>query len=159
MCQTVKHLILHVRDNFSRVFVSRMIEWEHAIGLFLFGLVLVMQPGLLWKAPGYAAFKTIHDSPSFWAISAMLVGATRFVILFYNGTISRSPHLRAGAAMLSAAFWLYAGLGSVIAGTLSPVTFMYLSFVAWEFVIFIICVRYAKLEDIGAVNRVVKHNP
>ena len=148
----MRTLIVHMRDNFSRVFVGRMIEWEHAVGLFCFGLVLMVQPSLFATAPGYAGFRAILDNPEFWALSAMIVGAARFGVLTVNGTIRRSPHLRAGFAMLSALFWFQAGVGGLVAGTLSPVTGLYVSFVVWEFVIFIICIRYAKLEDIGAVS-------
>ncbi|KQT51982.1 hypothetical protein ASG43_20600 [Aureimonas sp. Leaf454] len=146
-------LVVHVRDNFARVFVGRMIEWEHSIGLFLFGLSLMLYPPLFDTAAGFASFRAMHPSADFWGLVCMSVGTARFLVLTINGTIRRSPHLRAFFAAVTAFFWFQAAYGAVVADRLSPVTLLYMSFVGWEFVIFLICMRYAKLEDIKAVAR------
>jgi hypothetical protein len=144
-------LIVHVRENFARVFVGRMIEWEHSIMLMLFGLVLIDQPELFGAAASYSFFRAMYDSYAFWGLAALSVGAIRFAVLLVNGTIRRSPHLRAALAMMTAFFWFAAAYGAVVSDKLTPLTVISASFFGWQFVIFMICIRYAKLEDIKAV--------
>lgn len=149
-------LIVHVRDNFAHVFVGRMIEWEHSVMLMLFGWVLFLQPDLFQTAASYSGFRELYDSSSFWGIAAVGVGGMRFLVLMKNGAIKRSPHLRATFATLTAFFWFEAAYGAIVSTKLTPLTLMCTSFFAWQFVIFVICIRYAKLEDAKAIPSVRK---
>lgn len=152
-------LVVHIRENFTKVFVGRMIEWEHSMVLFTFGLALMIQPQLFESSTSYAAFRAVRPSADFWGLAAMTVATIRFLVLLINGTIRRSPHLRALFAAVSAGIWVLAAVGGLVADKLSQATGLYIAFVGWEFVIFLLCVHYAKLEDVGAADRVRQRHP
>ncbi len=147
-------LIVHMKNNFNQVFVARMIEWEHAVLLMLFGWALVESPDLFDTAASYASFKSLYPNYSFWALSMITVGGLRFVVLVVNGTIKRSPHLRAVFAALTAFYWFHASYGAVVSGKLTPLTAFCVAFFGWQFVVMVICAKLAKLEDIKAIPRV-----
>lgn len=145
----VKTVMVHFRTNFSAVFVARMIEWEHAVSLFLFGYVLLVNPGL-FEGGSYVSFLRIWDSQIGWAGICMIVGALRFLILAVNGLIRRSPHLRAMFAAISAFVWMQLSLGFLASGNFSTALAVYPTFIFWEFAVFLITVRYAKAVDVQA---------
>lgn len=144
----VKTLFVHFQQNFNRVFVARMIEWEHSISLFAFGLVLALNPSI-FDGPSYVSFLRIWESAIGWALLCMIVGGLRFIVLLINGGLKRSPHLRAAFACMSAFVWMQVSLGFLAAGNFSTALAVYPGFIFWEFVIFVLTVRYAGEVDQG----------
>lgn len=152
----MKTIILGFRQNFNRVFIARMIEWEHAVALFMFGAILSMNPDL-FGSPSYAAFMRLWDSPQGWGIVCMAVGALRFAVLAINGAFKRSPHLRAVFAALSAFMWMQISFGFLAAGNYSTALAVYPGFIVWEFIVFVMTVRYAKWVDEGVIHAADHH--
>lgn len=95
---------MHYFQSAAQHFKERMSEWLIGFGLFAWGCIVISRPGYFETTPALA--NMINLAPQeVWGWAAGLIGLTRLVFLFINGTWRRSAHLRAIGSSLSATFW------------------------------------------------------
>ncbi|SON54307.1 hypothetical protein HDIA_0766 [Hartmannibacter diazotrophicus] len=145
-------VITHFHRNFPIVFLSRMIEWEHSVSLFLFGLMIYIRPEIISESETCPNFMRIWGNPIGWAVLCMSVGGLRFMVLIVNGLFRRSPHLRAVCSLVSGFVLLQIILGFVSSGYISTAFAIYPTHFFFECVIFVMTIRYAKIVDLQARN-------
>jgi hypothetical protein len=83
--------------------------------LFLWGVVLHQAPDLFDTNAAFAGLKQMARQ-STWELGCLVVGGGRLVILGLNGTVRRSPHLRAIAAFITTFFWVQIAIGIMMSG-------------------------------------------
>lgn len=77
-------------------FRSRILEWEHAIIMFLWGFIVLANPGV-FEGPGFVAFV---GGPYLWGGCVVIAGGLRIIALCVNGYMARPTALvRAFAAV------------------------------------------------------------
>lgn len=105
----------HLGTSLRHTFEARASEWALGWMLFLWGVILNSSPDALANSRGLKSLLSIGFQDS-WALAAILIGGGRLLVLGFNGTIRRSPHLRAAAAFMSGFFWMQISLGLVASG-------------------------------------------
>ncbi|GAB5506701.1 MAG: hypothetical protein Rhirs2KO_18640 [Rhizobiaceae bacterium] len=107
-------LFAHLRNSFRETFEARASEWALAVATLLWGLIVLSEPGRFDNSRAYADF-LIYASQETWGMAFVLIGAARLTILFFNGTIHRSPHLRLLAAFATCFLWSQIVIGLLAA--------------------------------------------
>ena len=103
-------ILAHIRASFRATFEARMSEWALSISIVLWGLIVLNEPGRFADSRAYSDF--LHLMPqNAWGLGAFLIGSLRLIVLFFNGLLRRSPHLRAFTAFLSCFLWIQISLG------------------------------------------------
>lgn len=101
-----KVVLAHIRDNFASAFYPRLGEWVCAGMIFAIGRVLSLNEKLMANAKSSAYdFMLVWAPQPTWAYVMMILGFLCLLILLVNGTLRRSPHYRAFAALLRCFFW------------------------------------------------------
>lgn len=122
----MKAKFLHIRDNFSKAFFPRLSEWTAAFALFAIGWTLSANPELMatTKTQAYSLMLMIAPQDK-WASALIAFATLRLLVLLINGSIRRSPHLRAvlaffscfPLALISLSFVSTFGIGMALAWT------------------------------------------
>ena len=99
-------LIAHLSQSLRETFPTRASEWALATMLFLWSVVLHLNPDLFETsgAPTYHALANIMAQNT-WALLCLVAGGGRLTVLAINGAWRRSPHCRGVAALIGALFW------------------------------------------------------
>lgn len=108
---TIKHLATSLRHSFE----ARASEWALSAVLFLWGVVLHQNPTHFETNPAFSG-AAMMASQLTWELGCLVVGGGRLLILGMNGTVRRSPHLRALMAFVSCFFWMQVSLGILMSG-------------------------------------------
>lgn len=109
-------MFAHLTTSLRHSFEARASEWALGGVLFLWGVVLHQNPDLFTTNASLAGLGQMAHQSS-WELACLVIGAARLAILALNGTVRRSPHLRAIAAFLSCFFWMQISLGILMSGT------------------------------------------
>lgn len=87
----------------------RLMEWEHAVLLMVFGVVLAQPTNALWRL----------EHEDLWGSIIFVVGLARFGSLLVNGYMQRTTSsIRAASAILSSMIFVIIGLGYIWSGRL-----------------------------------------
>ena len=103
-------ILAHIRASFRSTFEARMSEWALSISIVLWGLIVLNEPGRFEGSRAYGDFLYLMPQTA-WGLGAFMIGASRLMVLFFNGLLRRSPHLRAITAFMSCFLWMQISLG------------------------------------------------
>lgn len=106
----------HFSRSLRETFPTRASEWALGLMLFLWSVILSINPDLFETSNSLAPLGQIL-SQSTWAVLCLIAGGGRLIMLAVNGAWRRSPHLRAIGAFVSCFFWFQISLGMLQAGT------------------------------------------
>lgn len=99
-------ILAHIRHSFR----ARKSEWGLALSTMLWGLIVLNEPGRFAESRAYSDFLHLM-SQNAWGMAAFTIGSIRLTVLFFNGLLRRSPHLRALTAFMSCFLWMQISLG------------------------------------------------
>lgn len=108
-------LLMHITSSLKETFPVRATEWALAAILFLWGVVLVVNPTLFITGESYKNLNDLMRQDT-WASLCILVGGLRLMMLAINGTWRRSPHMRIVGAFVSCFFWFQISIGIAQSG-------------------------------------------
>ena len=94
-------------------FHDKFVEWIMSFGVILWGLLVCNSPDLFTERAWYSALANFMPQ-IYWGIYAIVIGSTRILFLYINGTIRQSAHIRTLGAALSLPIW-----GGIFIGTMS----------------------------------------
>ena len=103
-------ILAHIRASFRATFEARKSEWGLALSTMLWGLIVLHEPGRFAESRAYSDFLHLM-SQNAWGMAAFTIGSLRLTVLFFNGLLRRSPHLRALTAFMSCFLWMQISLG------------------------------------------------
>ncbi|ORE94093.1 hypothetical protein ATO13_08466 [Stappia sp. 22II-S9-Z10] len=109
----VRRMAHGVRAHFQ----VRVTEWAMVYPTLGMSLALMVQPDMFETSPSFAELGRWASEGAASCI-AMLCALVRFAALVVNGTFRSfpySPHLRATASLIGAAFWWQVALGFALA--------------------------------------------
>lgn len=104
------NLIGHFRHSLRSTFEARASEWALASATLLWGMIVLSNPGEFAARPSFTGFLAMAPQ-NIWGGCATAIGAVRLVVLLFNGSVRRSPHLRAVMAFLTCFLWMQITLG------------------------------------------------
>lgn len=81
-------VIITTREVIGRIqsrFRDRVLEWEHAVIMSLWGIIVIANPGV-FEGPGYVAFV---GGPALWGWAVLLAGFGRLIALCVNGYMAQ----------------------------------------------------------------------
>jgi uncharacterized membrane protein len=110
-------IILRIAGGIRQHFGMRVTEWIMTAALFGWSTVLAGHPETFDRTQSFEVIAQ-YGSELTWANICMTVGFIRLFALVVNGTFrefKRSPHLRAGASVVSCVFWGQISLGVFLA--------------------------------------------
>ncbi len=109
-------IFAHMSKSLRETFPTRASEWALALMLFLWSVVLTLNPDLFVETQSFKPLSRLVDQQT-WAILCFVVGGGRLIMLAINGAWRRTPHLRTGAAFISCVFWFQISVGLFESGT------------------------------------------
>lgn len=83
---------------------ERFPEWVTSIGIFWWGVVAFLLPGLFESQIYFYPLSVIMAQP-FWAIAAIFTGIVGFISLMINGIWRPTAHMRAISSILKITLW------------------------------------------------------
>lgn len=124
-----RHTVTEVRGRITEVaarirarFRSRVLEWEHATMMTLWGLIVLGNPGV-FNGPAFVAF---YGGPRLWGWALTLAGIARLTALCVNGYMAQPTAIvRAYAAATGIALFGAISLGLLFSWTWGPGLAMY----------------------------------
>ncbi|WP_061930077.1 hypothetical protein [Aureimonas sp. AU22] len=144
--RSVGAFFVHVNRSFRKTFDTRVSEWALAAILFLWSVVLHLNPKLFQEGPSYVKMADLMPQHS-WAILCLMAGGGRLIILLVNGLLRRSPHLRCLGSFVSCFFWFQILIGLMQSGTYATGLAVYPVLLALECYHTIRCARLARAVD------------
>lgn len=108
-------MVQHASADLARAFIIRLSEWEGAVIMLLWGVVLLL-PDQMFASDDWLAFRILFSENTLGTAFA-LGGALRILVLAANGAWRPMYHLRAWMAMSSAVIWFSILLGFMSRGT------------------------------------------
>lgn len=106
---------IYIMTSLRKTFEARASEWALSIGAILWGLIVLSHPGRFESGNSFLYFLDLAPQVA-WGFLALTIGAVRLVILFFNGTVRKSPHLRMIASGLTSLLWLQIVLALLAGG-------------------------------------------
>lgn len=114
----VREVVWRIRSRFR----SRVLEWEHAVMMSLWGMIVLANPGV-FEGPSFTAF---IGGPAFWGWALLLAGASRIGALCVNGYMARpTAVVRAFGAITGIALFAAISLGFLFSWTWGTALAMY----------------------------------
>lgn len=103
--------------RFHHKFTTRATEWLFATFLVGWALLLFAVPSMFEGpvAAQFIALKATFNQQT-WAFGCAVVGLTRLVALYINGSRRSTPYVRMLFAFLSCFFWYQISLGLFVSG-------------------------------------------
>lgn len=101
-------------------FKIRLTDWLLSAILFSWGMALFAVNPQVWTLPPFSGLRAWESSQVVWASAATGIGAVRLALLFINGALRRSPHLRAIGAFLSVFVWVQLSFGIMFGDVIGP---------------------------------------
>lgn len=101
-------------------FAPRASEWTTSVILFLWSAIVLYTEG---RAP-QAIYAEMFNLTA-WAMIFGVVSAIRMIILYVNGALRRSPHLRSGFSFISCFAWFQITIYFFGAATLTTALAVY----------------------------------
>ena len=108
----------HMAHSLRLTFPHRSSEWGLAAMLFLWGVVLLLDPGIFARSCAYHGMDDLLSQRG-WAMLCLMTGWLRLVMLGVNGLWRRSPHLRAIGAFVGSVFWFQITMSFIQSDTVS----------------------------------------
>jgi hypothetical protein len=118
--------------------------------MITWGLACIYLPPEQWGWHGFDGLRRFADQ-QWWGAYAASLGLCRMIALFINGSMRRTPHMRAIGAFLSAFIWLQMSFGMMAA----PAMTISLAIYPWLFVADIYNV-YRAAQDAAASDQRAK---
>lgn len=91
--------------RFQKTFPIRVSEWALATILFNFGMVVLLNPGILEEKVNFAGL-IVMMSERGWGVSCTALALIRLGALAVNGAWRPTPHIRAVAAFATMVVWM-----------------------------------------------------
>lgn len=105
-------MILKLQTHFP----LRVADWLTAGILLSWGIACLNIEPAVWSLPIYSGLRTFASQET-WGTLSTVLGATRMIALFINGSMRRTPHIRALGAFFTVFIWLQLTLGMFVSAT------------------------------------------
>ncbi len=136
-------------------FAARVADWFLATMVLSMGILFFRRDGIFGSFPEFYLPLSRLASQHVWAWACTIIGGTRLIALFINGTFPYfrwSPHLRFVMAVMSAVIWLQVALGLMMSGVavLGAALVPYLA-------LFDLYNAFLSASEAGCVERALRH--
>ncbi len=139
--------------RFKETFRERMPEWVQAVGMLLWGLLVIMSVGVFDSQTFYQPLLLLMSQTS-WGVLSMAVGGIRLVFLVINGAWRPSAHIRAIGCVLGCMLWSSLVISALSLPWLSSSVAVYSILLALDLFSLWFSAGDAKLADLRAKDNV-----
>jgi hypothetical protein len=141
--------------RFKETFRERASEWVQAMGMLMWGMIVIFAPGLFASQEFFFPLVELMPQMS-WGFLAFLVGLIRIIFLVINGAWRPSAHIRAVGCVMGVLLWGSLLISALSLGWLTPTTAIYTMLVLLDLLSLWFSAGDAKLADIAAKSKRVE---